>query len=121
MLPQALKLKVIQQYEAGKLQKDIAHDLGISTGSVSMILKASKDKHSDSIPQEQPSVVAKDFQIISQPPTSYKKEPWEQQQLSPVIFSSSFLPSRSMQANSVTVRRDGGTLSHFFLVKIKIQ
>ena len=43
MLPQALKLKVIQQYEAGKLQKDIAHDLGISTGSVSTILKASKD------------------------------------------------------------------------------
>ena len=68
MLPQELKLKVIQQYEAGKLQKDIAHDLGISTGSVSTILKASKDKqkyegNSDSIPQEQPkqsSVVAKD-------------------------------------------------------------
>ena len=68
MLPQALKLKVIQQYEAGKLQKDIARDLGISTGSVSTILKASKDKrkyegNSDSIPQEQPkqpSVVAKD-------------------------------------------------------------
>ena len=74
MLPQALKLKVIQQYEAGKLQKDIARDLGISTGSVSMILKASKDKHSDSIPREQPSVVAKDLQIISQPPSSYKKE-----------------------------------------------
>ena len=83
MLPQALKLKVIQQYEAGKLQKDIAHDLGISTGSVSTILKASKDKqkyegNSDSIPQEQPkqpSGVAKDtvlkpeysdLQIISQ-------------------------------------------------------
>ena len=43
MLPQALKLKVIQQYEAGKLQKDIAHDLGISTGSVSTILHP-KDK-----------------------------------------------------------------------------
>ena len=49
MLPQALKLKVIQQYEAGKLQKDIAHDLGISTGSVSTILKASqgRQKHED--------------------------------------------------------------------------
>ena len=80
MLPQALKLKVIQQYEAGKLQKNIAYDLGISTGSVSTILKASKDKqkyegNSDSIPQEQPSVVPKDtvlkpeysdLQIISQ-------------------------------------------------------
>lgn len=49
MLPQALKLKVIQQYEAGKLQKDIAHDLGISTGSVSTILEASRgrQKHED--------------------------------------------------------------------------
>ena len=40
------QIKVIQQYEASKLQKDIAHDLGISTGSVSTILKilkASKD------------------------------------------------------------------------------
>ena len=48
-VPQALKLKVIQQYEAGKLQKDIAHDLGISTGSVSTILKASRgrQKHED--------------------------------------------------------------------------
>lgn len=60
MLPQALKLKVIHQYEAGNLQKDIAHDLGISTGSVSTILKASKDKqkyegNSHSISQEQPN------------------------------------------------------------------
>jgi len=47
MLPHALKLKVIQQYEAGKLQKDIAH--GIPTGSVSTILKASRgrQKHED--------------------------------------------------------------------------
>lgn len=65
MLPQALKLKVIQQYEAGKLQKDIAHDLGISTGSVSTILKASKDKQKNevSIPREQPRDTV---QIISQ-------------------------------------------------------
>jgi hypothetical protein len=78
MLPQALKLKVIQQYGAGKLQKDIAHDLGISTGSVSTILKASKDKqknefNSDSILQEHPSVVSKpeylDLQQQQQQPT----------------------------------------------------
>jgi len=98
MLPQALKLKVIQQYEAGKLQKDIARDLGISTGSVSTILKASKDKrkyegNSDSIPQEQPkqpSVVAKDtvlkpeysdLQIISQPQSQEIQNIQQQQPL----------------------------------------
>jgi hypothetical protein len=90
MLPQALKLKVIQQYEAGKLQKDMAQNLGISTGSVSTILKASKDKQieGNSIPQEQPkqpSVVAQDtvlkpeysdLQIISQPqPQEIQQQP----------------------------------------------
>jgi hypothetical protein len=94
MLPQALKLKVIQQYEAGKLQKDIAHDLGISTGSVSTILhpkdKQKYEANSDSIPQEQskqPSVVAKDtllkpdLQIISQPQSQ------EIQQQQPLVSS----------------------------------
>jgi hypothetical protein len=98
MLPQALKLKVIQQYKAAKLQKDIAHDLGISTGSVSTILKASKNKqkyegNSDSIPQEQPkqlSVVAKDtvlkpeysdLQIISQPQSQEIQNIQQQQPL----------------------------------------
>ena len=49
MLPQALRLKVIQQASEGKLQKDIAQDLGISTGSVCNILKASRgrQKHED--------------------------------------------------------------------------
>jgi transcriptional regulator len=73
MLPQALKLKVIQQYEAGKLQKDIAHDLGISTGSVSGILKASredKQKHEDNInssPQEQPKqpIAFEDSRVVA--------------------------------------------------------
>lgn len=83
MLPEALKFKVIQQASEGKLQKDIAHDLGISTGSVSTLLKASKGRqkyemNSNSNPQEQPkrsvvsedpSVVARDshLKVISQP------------------------------------------------------
>ena len=96
MLPQALKLKVIRQASEGKLQKDIAQDLGISTGSVSTILKKDMQKYegnSDSIPQEQPkqpSVVAKDtvlkpeysdLQIISQPQSQEIQNIQQQQPL----------------------------------------
>ncbi|MGA8080809.1 MAG: helix-turn-helix domain-containing protein [Candidatus Nitrosopolaris sp.] len=99
MLPQALKLKVIQQASEGKLQKDIAQNLGISTGSVCNILKASredKQKHEDnsnSSPQEQPkqpiafedpSVAAKDYsdlQIISQPQSQEIQNIQQQQPL----------------------------------------
>lgn len=56
--------------EDGKLQKNIAHDLGISTGSVSTILKASRDrqKYEDnsnlslslSTPQEQRPIASEE-------------------------------------------------------------
>jgi hypothetical protein len=124
MLPLALKLKVVQQYEAGRLQKDIAHDLGISTGSVSMILKASKDKKSDSIPQEQPSVVANDLQIISQPqddPINGEQSPNDGPSMDVSMTRTHFLMTHSaspvirlaVTSPYVVAPRDGCPLSYF--------
>jgi len=65
MIPQEVRLKVIQLASEGKVQRDIARNLGISIGSVCGILKASRQQKCSSSnlseeleprPQPQPTI-----------------------------------------------------------------